>query len=466
MYRRRRTYTPAQKRAYYAKIRGSGAYYRSRPRARYARASGSGAYRVSRARSYYNSLSGRGGYYDSGFVKTMGKYVPKGTFSTAGSTAGRAVAGPIGAALGDLAGRGLAAIAGFGSYQVKSNSMLGEGQSPPAMHSINSALKVRHREYICDIYSSSSASAFTLQAFPINPGLVQSFPWLSAIAQQYEEHKPLGVVYEYKTLSATAIASSTNSTMGGIIMSTDYNAINPNFVNKQQMDNTEYTTSGAVYDSFYHPVECDPRANPLSKFYVRAGAVPTGSDQRMYDLGVFQIASFGVQGTNVLLGELWCTYEWEFAKPISTTALGQDVLTDHWQLTGAAASTPLGNAQTLVANSSINGTISSNTTYNFPAVFQEGAYIVVLTWNGTAAACTAPAITGTNCTLETVWEGDSTTGISAPTPGTSNANFIVVVVVTLTAENASVAFGTAGGFPTGTTKGDLWITQIDSNIVK
>lgn len=414
---------------------------------------GKGAYGVSRARALY----GRGGYYDSNFVKGMNKYVPKGTFSSIG----KAVGGP----LGGLAGHALSALAGFGAYKIKSNSvMLDEGVSPPSMHSTNSAMRVRHREYVCDIVSSSSANTFTNLSFPIQPGLPTAYPWLSAIASQYQEHKPLGIVYEFKTLSATAISSATNTTMGGIIMATDYNAINAAFVNKQQMDNTEYTTSGPVWQSFFHPIECDPRTNPISSLYVRPGAAPSGSDLRLYDLGLFQIASFGVQGTSVVLGELWVTYEWQFDKPISTSALGQDVLSDHFQLTSVTNAAPLGATQTSpVAGSSIGGS-HTGTVYSFPAVFQEGTYMVNYHVVGTAAAVTHPAITLANCSFVKLWDADTNNFQQAPQNGGTASVAMLSFVVSLTAQSATITFG-AGTLPSSATSADLFITQIDSNIV-
>jgi len=419
---------------------------------------GQGAYRVSRARNQAGALRGRGGYYDGKFVKTMNEIVPKGSFRAGGKMIG----GPVGGIFGSL----MSKLLGFGAYKVSSNSlMLGEGQDPPSMHSNDSVLRVRHREYVCDIVSSATPNTFNLQAFPIQPGLVQSFPWLSAIAQQYEEYVPRGIVYEFKTLSATAIASGTNSTMGGIIMATDYNSINGNFVNKQQMDNTEYTCSAPVYESFYHPVECDARQNPLANFYVRSGAVPTGTDQRMYDLGIFQVASFGVQGASVVLGELWISYEFDLRKPISTSALGQDVLTDHFHLNVVSAAAPLGTSSVIAASSSIGGAISSDgTSYSFPSVFQEGTYLILwVVLGNSTTSLTGPTFTYTNCVNLQVWADDSQFNTGTPTGTTSSRSFYAAII-NITGPNASVHVSTNGTIPASITSGDLMITQWDYNI--
>src|SRR5581483_10476523 len=419
---------------------------------------GSGPYSRGRNVSRAKALYGRGGYYDSGPVKFLKKYVPKNTFSSLGQS----VAGPLGA----VAGQGLSKLLGFGAYELAKNSLISEGEDPARMHSNSSCVKVRHREYITDIVSSSTANTFLLQSFSINPGLPTVFPWLAAIASQYQEYKPLGIVFEYKTLSATAIASGQNSTMGGIIMATDYNTINPNFANKQSMDNAEYTTSKAVWESFYHPVECDMRQNPLATLFVRSGAVPSGSDQRMYDLGNFQIASFGVQGTSVVLGELWVSYEFELSKPISTSALGQDVLSDHFRLGTIGNTDTLGSTSVLAAGSSLGGTISKPVsawnTYNFNPLVQDGTFLVSYLVVGTSTALAAPTITLTNCVGVNLFDADSISSYS--NTGATDAFFMLTLAVSITGMNATIRF-TSPTLPTSPGAGDLFVTQYDSNIV-
>nr|WAE42233.1 MAG: capsid protein [Cressdnaviricota sp.] len=497
-------YSDKQKIAYYKRLagqqiitlKGKGSYKASAARYKYGALKGKGAYtfpnksvngytylgKTSRtsprdtqrsiplSRSVYNDpMPGSGprnsgGYYNSRFVRFGRKYVPKGTFGAIGGGLGSLVGMPT---LGAAAGMGLSKLIGFGSYKISKNSLtLGEGTGPPKMHSTSTGLKIRHCEYITDIVSSGTANTFKLQSFPIQPGLVQSFPWLSPIAQQYEEYRPLGIVFEFKSLSSTAIASSTNTTMGGVIMATDYNSINAPFVNKQQMDNTQYTTSTAIYNSFFHPIECKSTSGPISTFYIRGGAAPAGTDIRMYDLGLFQIASFGVQGTNVVLGELWATYEFELKKPISTSALGQDVLSDHFQLTGITALANLGTTTGApTSGSSIGGTITgTGTIYNFPPVYQEGTYMFVWTIRGTGVPVTNPTITLANCVAEEVFLGDTITFQGFCANGTTSTIQGFTGVITITASNATLTWsgGTPPGSPTG---GDLLITQFDSNIV-
>lgn len=416
---------------------------------------GQGAYRQSVPRAP-SMMKGRGGYYDSGFVKTMKSIIPKGTFREGG----RLVGGPLGA----FAGSALSKIVGFGSYSVRANTLVNEGESPARMHSNSANTRVCHREYIGDVVSSSSANTFLLQSYDINPGIVQTFPWFSAIAQQFQEWVPLGMVFEFKTLSADAIASSTNNTLGGIIMATNYNSAAPNFANKQAMDNTEYTTSYKPSESFYHAIECAPHANVLNELYVRSGSVPSGQDQKTYDLGNFQIASFGIQGTSVVLGELWCSYDIELRKPISTAAQGLDVLTDHYRLGGVADISNFGTSSVLQAGSSLGGTIStSGTTYLFPPFIQEGMYMIYYAVQGSAGSVVAPTWTLTNCVEVSIFLTDTSGQLNIPT-GVSTTLFCICAVISITGANARIV--TSGStLPPTITKGDLFVTQFNSGVI-
>lgn len=428
---------------------------------------GKGGYRFPRGTSIIprmparmsNALSGRGGYYDSGFVKTMDRIIPKGAFAAGG----RLVGGPLGGFLGGVASK----LLGFGSYKVNKNSlMVGEGEAPPMMHSNKANCRIRHREYIADVVSSSTAGAFNLVSYAIQPGNVGSFPWLSQIAQQYEEWKPLGLVYEFKTLSADAVASSqSNMTIGGVIMGTNYNAVAPSFVNKMQMDNTEYTTSAKPSESFFHPIECDMKANPLQTLYIRGGSVtsPLG-DQRMYDLGNFQIATFGVAATSVTLGELWVTYEIEFSKPILTGALSQDVLSDHYYANSINQSTtPLSTAGSIRPYSTLGGNVTSGTTYNFPAWIQSGTYLIVTNWLQAAGTYTVPGLTPTNCVIQSLWNGDLSGSVSPGNTATSNTSIGLTYVVNVTGPNAKIVYST-GATLSASASVDLMVTQFNSLI--
>lgn len=178
---------------------------------------------------------------------------------------------------------------------------------------------VKHREYIGDVPANHD---FTNFVFPINPGIKDTFPWLSYLAQQFEEWRPRGMIFYFKSTSSASVVNVTavpgvgDPSLGFVAMATDYNAVNPPFSSNLEMQNYEYGTSCKPSVDMIHVVECAKRHNPLATMYVRTEPLGnTPADIRMYDLGNFQIATGGMQSTGNTVGQLWCSYEIEFEKP-------------------------------------------------------------------------------------------------------------------------------------------------------
>lgn len=135
-----------------------------------------------------------------------------------GSAIGGYVGGPPGSAIGSVLGSSAADllkhVAGIGDYTVNYNTILKPDSVP--QFSGNRTFVVSHREYIQDIVSSSSAGAFKIDSFLINPGDPATFPWLSNLAQNFEEYRIHGMIFQFKTTSANAL-NSTNTALGTIV---------------------------------------------------------------------------------------------------------------------------------------------------------------------------------------------------------------------------------------------------------
>lgn len=403
-------------------------------------------------------FKGKGGYYDSGFVRKARKYVPKGTFSAMGN----AGFGPAGAAVGKL----LSKIAGFGAYTVSKNSLIDEGNSPAAMHSLSNSCVVRHREYICDIVSPAfNQGNFLNRTFAINPGLPGSFPWLAPIASQYEQYMIKGMVYEFKSLTSDSVLSaSTSNFIGGIVLATDYNPLNGGFNNKQEMENTQYTTSCKVSESVYHPVECAPQTIPTKQLYVRSSAVPANADQRLYDLGTFNIATFGLPTANVVVGELWVSYEIELIKPVSANSTGSLVLSDQWVIPAVTNSDPLnnGNGAVLQPGSSIGTTMPGPTDFiQFPPGLY-GSYLINIIWTGdSTASLVAPGASASS--------GASIVNTFTSPPNSSTSSVLMMTLIVKIGRNpapntsGAISFGGSGTLPANSDC-VIYITQYDADL--
>lgn len=321
----------------------------------------------------------------------------KGVLEGGGSALGSAIGGAPGAVAGGLAGSVLSKVMGLGAYEIKENVFL-QGRLPMMVNdSPSGGTIIRHTEYLGDIVTSSVANTFNLQAFALNPAVEGTFPWLSQIAANYEQYGFEGLLFQFRSTSADAL-NSVNTALGSVMMATNYDSADAPFASKAEMLNYEFSTSCKPSESCIHMIECAPDQTVLSKQYTRPHAVPPGEDIRMYDLGQFQIATTGFQGTSVNIGELHCTYQVRLLKPKLFVALGNEINYAHYTNTvGVVNATPLGTASAVVVADNI-GLVITSTTVTFPVSRIIESYWVYIFHLGTvgAAAALAPAITLAN----------------------------------------------------------------------
>jgi len=371
----------------------------------------------------------------------------------------------IGSALGGVLGHGaqqlVKYITGFGDYSLQENTLMTGGMSPPDVkNSVDTGgFIVRHREYIADILGTI---AFTNTTFSINPGLEGSFPWLSQIAQSFEEYAIRGMIFEYKSMSASAaISASANTALGTVIMATQYNSLNNAFTDKKTMENYQFANSSKPNESFIHPIECKMNQTPLARMYTRDGT-PTTGDLRFYDLGTFQIATQGQIVNGGVMGELWCSFEVELYKPKLVSSLGFNELTDHWIITSTTSAAPFSiSALRALQPGSLLGTTILGNLVTFPSSISDGNFLVNYFDIGSSVTTVNPTVTFSNCSVLNVWNNDASAAANTAA-GAVSTTYFTLFVIKVTASPASFIFGAAGTIPAGTA--DLWITQINSGI--
>lgn len=222
-----------------------------------------------------------------------------------------------------------------------------------------SDITVCHREYIGDVGSHTS---FLPTTMPINPGNNTMFPWLSKIANLYEEYEFLGLIFEYKTMSATAVGT-TSSAMGTVIMATDYDCLDNNFTTKRAMEAAEYSCNTVPFETFVHPVECDPRRNFSRTLFVQPGLSKSGSapgDPRLSVLGNFTYATQGQQADGTAIGELWVSYHVRLSRPVLEDSANTGVYSAHASTTlstsGVPSSLVVNATNSTLLNIIVNGT--------------------------------------------------------------------------------------------------------------
>lgn len=238
------------------------------------------------------------------------------------------VSAPFGSASGGYYSEGFdkGAISGLGPYTVKRNSIVGDidiNSEPPIIRNSKTgeAVIIQHREYIKDITSASSGNPtdFKLETWDINPGNPNLFPWLSTIAQNFQEYEIRGMIAMVKTMSTDY---SSTVQLGTIFGASDYNLHNADPTNKQMVEMLEYSNSCKPSRSLVLPIECEPSNNGDTHKYVAINGNYNGGDANLFDWGNLFIGSQGLPAHDAPIGEFWITYEVAFFKPI----LKQNVL--------------------------------------------------------------------------------------------------------------------------------------------
>ena len=313
-------------------------------------------------------------------LNKLDKKIPELSGASVGRTIGKFFGRPE---LGEKAGSTLASIFGMGDYEIKSNSLVKiagnmSASTVPSFTKEGRAIRIREREFVCDVVSGSlvgAATKFSSQSFRLNPANQLLFPWLSAIAPLFDQWEPHGIVLEFVPTSSAY--NGTSQALGTVIMATDYDPLDSLYVNKLEMENSDYANSVKPDTAAMHGIECDPGERPTKLFYT--GSTTNGNPQ-LFDLGNFQIATAGMSAAGVVLGELWVSYDISLYKKQLTGGFGSQTIAGVW--TSAAASTTTSYAGTATAaswnspNLSVVQILGNSTKFVLPPSQFAGRYLV------------------------------------------------------------------------------------------
>jgi len=188
-------------------------------------------------------------------------------------------------------------VAAAYSSQVRTNQ-------PKISYGLNGkSCRVVHKEFLQNI---AGTTAFTTAVFlPLNPGLSGTFPWLSNIANNFEQYRVNKMRFCYLTRTGTNVP-------GSVLIAPDYDAADAAPVSEQILSNY----AEIVEDAPWKDICCVLRPSGMHalgpKKFVRNGLVP-GQDLKTTDVGSIILAT--VDGTAVNWGKLWVEYDVEFFEP-------------------------------------------------------------------------------------------------------------------------------------------------------
>lgn len=222
----------------------------------------------------------------------------------------------------------------------------------------NGGTLVHHKEYLAAI---SNSTTFTNVAYPVNPGIVTTFPWLMEIANSYDR-------YRFRRLKFTYVPSAATSSTGRLTMAFNYNAGDPAPVTKQQIFSIIPNNESAVWCPIELDVPCD------ATIYYTRNKIVTGQDIKTFDMGRLHIATDLGANTNTI-GEVYVEYEVELMKPHPN-------LLDFSQIysTSSTVTVPFPAGSTEVGA----GYVTRSTDTNYDVAFTaSGTYLVLIKIVGT-----------------------------------------------------------------------------------
>jgi hypothetical protein len=268
----------------------------------------------------------------------------------------------------------------------------------------NGDILVTHREYLTDILGSTP---FTVNQFPVNPGLPGSFPWLSAIAQRFESYIFEALKFDFETEAPT-------STAGSAIISLDYDASDGAPTTKTQA----MAFRSAVRSPSWSNCQLVGLKEDLMKrksYFVRRGAIPANTDLKLYDTGNLNLCTIAQGNTNTL-GELYVEYTCRLMTPqLGLVGQGESIYGDFSGTSNTnLASVINGN---LPAVAITTGTTTSVTTWTFSQPWQGvisfdllGTGLTTAVLSGTSTAANTDSVVNAAAT-KLIGFGAATVGI-------------------------------------------------------
>jgi hypothetical protein len=313
--------------------------------------------------------------------------------SLGGGALGSFIGNPgAGSSAGHSLGGAISKWLGYGDYTVGTNSIVQKASTGiPMMHKEGQTVVIRHREFI-DTIESSTGFALA-NSFQLNPGNSTTFPWLSTIANSFQEYRFRGVVFHYVPTSGNAI-SGTSPSLGSVMFQTSYRSNDSPPSSKSELLNEYWSGEVIPSETMVHPIECNPAENPFNVQYVRRGDLPSGDNQLFYDLGVTNVCTQGQLAAGNTLGDVWVTYEVELKKPIVASNVTSST-------NSYVGSTALGTiAQPFAGLTKAAGSFSVTTQLTgFTAQCGSGTYLYTIVVNGTTLNGAIGAASVTNGTV-------------------------------------------------------------------
>jgi hypothetical protein len=178
-------------------------------------------------------------------------------------------------------------------------------RKPRTFQTERGGVRIVHAE---NLGSINGSVAFTVQSYVVNPGLQNCFPWLSTIAQNYEQYRFHRVSFRYITRTGT-------STTGSVLGAPDYDVLDPPPTSEQQISSYQDCVEDVTWRNIDFPLDTSAMFPLGPRKYVR-GSEPVFGDLKTYDACQFFLATVE-ETSSTSVGKLWIDYDVEFFVPAS-----------------------------------------------------------------------------------------------------------------------------------------------------
>lgn len=190
------------------------------------------------------------------------------------------------------------------AYVASATSMSTSG---PKIIRTREGCRIIHRELVGTIAGST---AFTVNTYRLNPGVVSTFPWLSSQAASWEQYRFNRLGFEYITRTAT-------TTVGSVILVPEYDPLDPPPLSEAAASGSLGAHEDAPWKDILCPLRADLMHGQMPRKYTRSTRV--AGDLRNFDVGVFHLCTVAEVGADPI-GKLWVTYDVSFFIPQTAVA--------------------------------------------------------------------------------------------------------------------------------------------------
>lgn len=160
---------------------------------------------------------------------------------------------------------------------------------------------VKKREFLQNVVPQDPFAPVKIE---FNPGLPESFPWLSGVAPNFEKYIIHKLRICYETSQSTFVP-------GMVMIAPEFNITDDLPTTKTELLEYAYAARAPVWKNFSIDISKKSIMN-YRDYYVRIGQV---TDKKLYDPLYLIIATDAVSTDLSYCGEIWVEYEVEFTLP-------------------------------------------------------------------------------------------------------------------------------------------------------